>query len=1058
MFIKHNYIFNRFKFSLLLMVMLFIGISGGYAQVDGSVLVGKIVDQDGSPVKGAVVNVSEMNRIAVTDKDGNFKLKKVKPADEIYISLDGYRDTTAIVDFSGDFVIQINKETDIYKRTIAVPFGRTEKKFTLHSMSTVTGEELEKHPITVLQNAFTSTVTGVETYETSSEPGWSETALYIRGLRTTNGSARSPLIIVDDVERDLSFLDAYPIETISILKDAAATAIYGMRGANGVVLVTTKRGKEGKTKIDFTQEFGYSSPSGFPEGQNSYNYALTYNQARYLDGLDPAFSAEDIQHYKEAVDGTLDEKYKYQYFNTNWTDELLRELSPQNRTNLSISGGTKSVNYFVSFSHLLQEGMYDEKWTEMNEGYSTQHKLNRYNLRSNIDIKVNKVLDVSLDLGGRIDIINQPLYPISRLFTFGIVENKPIWPVFTPTGDWYAPSSNIVKNGPALVSSSGINYNRRRNLYTNVGATLNLDFITKGLKAKTLIGFDAYNTFQYTQSQWFDSYDYNYTANFENEEDYTNPYAYTYNQTNVASALSDPNEVDRQMYYNINTVNQLTYARTFGKHYLNVTAMTRFYKNVVTGYESSNRYLSYGGILNYRFADKYIAQITGTYQGSDNFHEDDRYGFFPAASVGWLLSEESFLDNTIVDLLKLRASIGRAGQAAIGGNRYPYQNEYSQGSGYSFGTSQSYLNGAYASTTGNREIQWEVSDMINLGMDFDLKQSRLYGSVDVFQEWRSKILVTPSSIPDAYGASIPSSSIGKVETKGFEATLGHTNHIGDFSYYIEGMITYNKNEIIDIDETTPSEPYQANAGSSIGQRNLFVKKQWASDESKIPSSAEEALASWQDADPTNDMYSYLAGTKLGNAVYIDQNGDGAITTDDRIRYGYAFLPEMIPSAKIGFAWKGFDARVLLTAYLNRTVECRENMDAGFGWGGSPTHEVTKTWGYYTDDPTDPRNINALYPRLSTTFSDVDRNYPFNQTTVWFRNGNFLSLRNIEVGYSLPKRLIAKLNMTKCRFYFSGYNLHTWSHFDSGFDPEVPTNYVWTYPKTKSFSVGVNVSF
>lgn len=1009
-------------------------------------LKGRVVNAAGEPVIGAIVNVTEQSRIAVSDQNGHFNLKKVALSDSILVTCVGYKDATVAADFDRDFNIVMNEETDIYKEKIAVPFGSVSKKYNVNAMSTVTGEELAKHPVSVLQNAFTATVTGVETYESNSEPGWSETSLYVRGIRTMNSSARSPLIIVDDMERDLSFLDAYPIKSISILKDAAATAIYGMRGANGVVLVTTKRGKPGRININFTQEFGFQTASGIPESQNSYNYALTYNQARYLDGLTPAFSDEDIQHYKEASDGTLADEYKYKYFNTNWNKILLRDLAPQYKTNLMVSGGNRAVRYFVSFSYLRQEGLYNSKWTNWNDGYSTQHTLNRYNLRSNVDIDVNKVLSVSLDLGGRIDMIKQPLASTWTIFTWGTTENLPIYPIFTPAGQWYAPSSNSSKNAAALVAQTGIDSNRRRNLYTNATANFDLGFLTKGLKAKAMIGFDSYNTFQYTQSQSYDAFDYDFDSGV-----YTNPNSYTYTRTNTGESLADPVTNPRTMYYNINFIGSIGYDRSFGKHDIHATGMFRTYKNVVEGYNSSNRYLTVGSILNYMYDKKYIAQLTASYQGCDNFDPDNRFGFFPGISLGWLASEENWMKNSGFNLLKLRTSYGKAGQSDIGTSRYPFQSEYTSGNGYNFGTSQSYLEGVYESKTGNKNIQWEVSRMLNIGIDFDYRNQLLYGSLDVFKEWRSNILVTPSNVPDLFGATVPRTSAGKAETKGVELTLGHSGRIGNVRYNVEGNLTWNQNKITYMDETAPEEPYQAKTGQRIDRPQVLIWKQWASDESLIPTSATDALEN-------ANKYPYVSGTKLGNAVYVDQNGDGAIDTKDMVPYGYGTIPELLPSLHLGFEWNGFDARVILTAYLNRTVPCRENMDYGFGWGGTSTHEVTKTWGYYTDDPTDPRNIQAEYPRLSTSFSNVDRNYPYNTTTVWYKNGNFLSLRNIEIGYSLPQKLIAKVNMTKCRFYFSGYNLKNWSNFDNGFDPENPTNYLWAYPKTKSFSLGVNIGF
>ncbi|MDR0765698.1 MAG: TonB-dependent receptor [Odoribacteraceae bacterium] len=1009
---------------------------------------GRITDKEGKPVGGAVINVAEASRVVLSNATGYFSLKNVKAGDEIIVTRTGYKTASVFVtDVAESLLVEMEADDDEYARSTPLPFGRQKKRFVTAATSVVTGEELEKHPVTVLQNAFTSTVTGVETYESQSEPGWSETALYIRGIRTMNSSARAPLIIVDDMERDLSFLDAYPIESITIVKDAAASAIYGMRGANGVVLVTTRRGMPGKTSIRFTQEFGYQTIAGIPESQNSYNYALTRNQALYLDGGLPEFSDEDIQHYYEAAKGTLDPSLKYKYFSTNWHDVMLRELAPQHRTNLSVSGGNNRTRYYFSFSYLKQEGLYDTRWTEWNKGYSTQHVLDRFNLRSNIDMQVNRFLGVSLDLGGRVDNIVQPGIDVWNLFTWGAGENKPIFPVFCPDGSFFMPTESDSKNGAAQIAGRGIETNRRRNLYTNATAEGNLDFITDGLKAKLTVGFDSYETFQATQVADIDVYYYNFGA------EVSDPSEYEYRRMRTGIALPNPSTSPRDYYYNINMIAGLEYNRVFGRNAVEARAFTRTYKNVVRGQNSSNRYLSYNATATYVRDDRYILSGNLSYMGCDNFAPGERFALFPGISAGWVISGEPWMESDNIQLLKLRASYGTAGQANVGADRYPYQGTYDEGSGYNFGTAQTYTEGSYESATGNKNIKWELSTTANIGLDFDFFNKGVYGSVDLFKEWRSNILVTRSTIPWLYGADVPQDSYGRAETKGFEATLGHDNRVGDFHYSIEGMVTWNTNKIIEMDELPPNYSYQAFTGQRIGRHQLLQWVQWASDPDLIPTSRQDAIDN-----PAKYPWHAAGRYKLGNAIFKDVNNDRVIDSYDKIPDGYTNIPELVPSLKVGLGWKGFDARVILTAYLNRTVECRENMDYGFGWGGTATHAVTSTWGYYNDDPADPRNVNAKYPRLSTMFSDIDRNYPYNESTIWFQNGDFLSLRNIEVGYSLPAPLIARAWMTHCRVYFSGYNLFTWSHLPEGFDAENPTNYIWAYPKTKSFSIGLNIGF
>ncbi len=1047
---------------LLLIVALMLITNAAWAQEEKT-LRGRIVDQDGKPIAGAIVNVSEASRIALSNQDGYFNLKKVKDTDEICVSSIGYLSTTALAEFSDSFQIVMQSDLDEYLHTTAVPFGRKAKKFITESTSVVSGEELQKHPITVLQNAFTSTVTGVQNYESASEPGWSETNMFIRGLRTMNINARTPLIIVDNVERDLSFLDAYPIENITILKDAAACAIYGMRGANGAIIVTTKRGQAGKTKIDFTQEFGFQTLTSTVENQNSYNTALTLNQIAYLDGRDPVYSDYDIEQYRRVCNGeTLDGMDRYKYFNTNWFDELYRDAAPQYKTNLSISGGNARARYYISFSYLHQEGMWNSKWTDYNDAYSTQHLLNRYNLRSNIDIDVNKYLNVSLDLGGRIDNISQPTAGVFNLVTFGAIEATPMKPVYCPNGSLFVDAN--ASNAGVLLASSGLEKNRRRNLYTTVTATGNLGDLVSGLKAKVLISFDSYETFQSTQSADIDAFYYNL---FDKVNDVSE---YTYTRKRTFKALSNPSPNAREYSYNVNMNGGLSYDYTFGKHAVNAQAFIRTYQNVIRGQESSNRYLSYNAQATYIYDNKYIFSGNISRMGCDNFAEGERFATFPGGSVGWVASEESWLKNKNISLLKLRASYGRAGQSITGAGRYPYQGTYATGGGYNFGTNQSYTEGTYESKAGNLNNKWEISDMLNVGLDFDFWNKQLYGSVDVFKEWRSNILVTRSTIPSLFGLSVPQDSYGKAESKGFEITIGHRNNIGKFNYYLEGMLSWNTNKITEMDEVEPNVPWQRKTGKrifdyfvadgvcdgNVGGWNVFIFNQWASNPDLIPISQHDAIDH-----PEKYPYHSAAGKgqPLGTAVFEDLNGDRLIDTNDMKPVGYTMIPELTPSLNIGFEWCGFDARAILTAYLNRSVMCRENM-AYSGYGQLPTHEVTKAWGYYTDDPTDPRNLNAKYPRPTTTgFNPIDSQWgDYQKNTIWHTNGDYLSLRNIEIGYSLPKTLIAKVNLTKCRFYFSGYNLYTWSHLPKGFDPEKPTSYLWWYPKTKSFSVGINIGF
>lgn len=1056
--------------SLLLGAFLLMG--GSAMAQNAQVLKGRIVDAEGNPIAGAVVNVAEQSRIALSDENGYFTLKNVKPADELNVSSVGYFNATATADFNEGFQIVMEADLDEYAHTMPVPFGRKEKKLMTEATSVVSGETLQKHPITVLQNAFTSTVNGVQTYEWSSEPGWTETAMYIRGIRTMNKSARSPLVIVDNVERDLSFLDAFPIENITILKDAAASAIYGMRGANGAIIVTTKRGVAGKTKIDFTQEIGFQTLSNKMENQNSYNMALTRNQVKYLSGQDPMYSDDVIEMYRRVSNGEqLEGIDRYRYFNTNWFDELYRDAAPIIKTNMQISGGNARARYYVSFSYLRQEGMWNNESTHYNDNFSTQHVLNRYNLRSNIDIDVTKHLNVSLDLGGRIDNINQPTASVFNLTTFGAVEANPMEPVYCPNGAVYF--SSTAQNPLQQLAASGQEKNRRRNLYATVNVNGDLSPILDGLKVFSTVSFDSYETFESTQRNNINTFSYDYM-----NMDVTDVSQFSYTRTNTYSALTNPNANQREYYYNLNFNAGLGYNHYFGKHNVDARAFIRTYQHGVNSANSSERFLSYNGQLTYNYGNRYILSGNVSRMASDNFSPEERWGTFYGGSLGWVASEESFIKNLgFIDLLKVRASYGRAGQSVTGAGRYPYQGTFASGSGYAFGYDSAVnLGGFYESKAGNANNKWEISDMLNIGLDWDLWNKKFYGSFDAFKEWRSNILVTRSTIPTLIGVSVAQDSYGKVESKGFEATIGHRNKIGDFNYFIEGMVTYNINKITEMDETEPDVEWQRKTGNRIyddtsvaqlyeqsfngglGGWNIYKFEQWATDPNLIATSQQDAIDN-----PQKYPYNTAAGSslqQLGTAVFKDLNGDRQIDKNDMTPDSYTILPDLIPTLTLGFEYKGFDFATTLTAYLNRDVFLSPAVGWS-GWGNMGTHEVVNCWGYYTDDPLDPRNINAKYPRpLYGGYNNIDSNRDTGtyKNDIWIQSGDYLSLRNIEVGYSLPAKLIAKAGMTKCRFYFTGYNLFNWSDLPDDCDPEKPMGYVWWYPKTRSFTFGVNIGF
>ena len=584
-----------------LLTAVLVGTSISAWAAGGRELTGRVVDPEGNPIAGAVINVAEQSRIVLSDQDGNFTLKDVGFEDEVNTKCVGYDTKIVTVEnLDTPLVIVLDPDTDPYKKMRNLAFHDKPARYTTEATSIVTGEELQRYPITVLQNAFNSLLTGIQTYEASTEPGWGETKMYIRGLRTLNASARNPIIIVDNVERDISFLDAFPIDNVTVLKDAAATALYGMRGANGVILVTTKRGEAGKTNIEFTQEVGWQSLTNTMENQNAYNHAITSNRARYLDGKSPLYTDEQIEKWRRVSNGeTLEGIDRYKYFSTNWFDQLYRDTAPVYKTNFQISGGNNRARYYVSASYMRQEGMWNNAACKHDaEDYSSQHVLDRFNLRTNLDVTVNKYLRVGLDLGGRIDNIVQPTASVFNLTTFGAVETNVFSPVYCPNGELYV--DNNTNNPLYQLGSSGLEKNRRRQLYSTVTVNGDLDVITKGLGVDIVASFDAYDGFESTQTNDMNTYSYDYTnAAVTKVEDFT------YTRTHTYKELTNPSANERDNSWTLNLRGGLSYDRTFGKHHVDARAFIRSYmKRNNRGPHSANwyhlssdRYLSYNCLL-----------------------------------------------------------------------------------------------------------------------------------------------------------------------------------------------------------------------------------------------------------------------------------------------------------------------------------------------------------------------------------------------------------------------------------------------------------------------------
>lgn len=1043
-----------FRTGLLLLLMSVLSVQIAVAQdkeTKGKKIItvrGVVTDIDGQVLENVRVNVSEDNAFTVTDAQGQFTMA-AQSSDVLIFTLEGYKEAQANATNLEELSVILEPSVYGEEENVAMPYRYVSEKTNVSATSSTKGTQLQKFPVGFMDNTLQGMVDGVWTYETRSEPGWTRPDVFVRGIRTfgtwnDNGLGpryeidggwgdninKYPTVIIDNIVRDLSFLDAYSVEDVTIIKDQAATAIYGQYGANGVILITTKRGKPGETKVNLNIERGFTALISNREWEDAAGFAESYNRARELDGLAPYFTEEDIQLYK---DGTSPLTHP----NTDWTGELLKELAPMYRLNFNFSGGNNSARYFVSGTYLREEGLYDDRWTNYHEGYTTQHQVNRFNLRSNIDLDVTKRFNVNLDLGGRLDIVNQPLASVWGVFTW-TAENWPTLQATNPNGT-FAEIPNWQDNPLAMIASSGFEQNLKRSLYTNVRMGHKLDFIAKGLSINGLVGFDAYNMYRQAKSQSAELVTYNPE---------TDEYTIIQEGTPISAITGNA----REMVYNVNSNVSLDFNNRFGNHGVSSMLMYRISTRSKPGLTARWADVAYIGRIGYDYKRKYILEGILNYMGVDNYHPDDQFGLFYGISGGWVISDENFMSGNLIDLMKIRASYGKSGNNKVGARRYPYTDVYGSGTGYSFGgTAGQYFDGVQESEAGNRAITWENSKMLNLGLDYNFKNSLIYGSVDVFKEHRTDILTQRTSVPDIYGATtVPLDAFGEVEVKGGEAVLGNVTTLNKFRIMTEVNASLSKNRILEMDEVQPPYDYQVLTGHQIGVPYGLIFDKFFESEEEIANSPRQDLGT--------------ANLRPGNIKWKDLNNDGVVNNDDKAVFGKSRYPELVFGIKLGVQYRGFEFMALLQGAALRDINIPVNTAHGFHWSGKSATDVRKSWGYYTLDPADPRNQDAEYPRPTTIVESYNNDMQYSQTIMdqypnsfWWKNGEYIRLRNIEIAYNIPERFLKLVKFEKCRIYFSGYNLYTWSHLGS-LDVEEPKQFLWGYPKTRNFSIGANITF
>lgn len=1023
--------------TLLMLVLILIGTSV-FAQTKQ--VTGVVKDATGETVIGASVVEKGTTNGVITDFDGVFKLTVSENA-VLQISYIGYQTQEVKVAGKTTLDITLREDTEMLEEVVVVGYGAQKKESVIGAISQVTSKDLLSTPSANISQAISGKITGVITSQTSGAPGADDAQIYIRGRATFAGDAQ-PLVLVDGVERSFSQIAPDDIETISVLKDASATAVYGVRGANGVMLITTKRGKEQKPVVSLTANWQIQSPTRKDTYLDSYQSVMLLEEALANDGLPSQFSADDIEMYRRSVAGELSGRDAMLYPNVDWYDQVLSNTAPAQRYNVSVTGGTKRMRYYASGE------FYDQKSIVKNLsndqfGNTSSPGFRRYSFRANTDFFLTTDLTFSVNFGTRFEErrgpnTNDSAPNYSEIFYE--LNHTPGWlfPVSysIPNGEstrtLYAGTSQYQNNIVARLTEAG--YYKSTNVVneTNFIVDYKMDWLTEGLSVKGMLSFDYENLHRNNYTRNFATYELNDDTNYESLT--------AYNKFNTDTELTHGSEFTS--IYKLYMEAQVNYARKFGKH--DVTAMALYMQN---DYRSkadlAKRYQGLVGRVTYAWDDRYLAEFNAGYNGSENFMKGKRFGFFPAFSIGWRLSNEPFMQkySDWLNNLKIRASYGQVGNDVYQVNgvqqRFLYEQKWSQiTNDYYFGTTGQ--TGIYDAQYPNYGVTWERAHKYNVGIEFGFFNGMLTGNVDVFYEKRNDILTTYLTRPEWVGVVMAAANLGKTKNQGYEIELKHSNHIGsDFHYTIGFNFSHARNEILSMDEPSIKTDYRKREGHPINQYFGLIC---------------DGYVTQADLDSGNLPVSrFSSDVKVGDLKYRDMNQDGFIDDRDETFIGYSDIPENMYALNLSANYKNWGFSVMFQGvdHVSRYYDA-EAMFAFINGGKVKEHHLER-W-----NPAESEAYNlthAKYPLLH--YNDYgDHNQ--RQNSYFLKNGAFLRLKNIELSYTLPERWSHKVGMSDCRLYINANNLVTWDHLDGLTDPE--SNGSNRFPIMKTVNFGVNIKF
>lgn len=1074
----------------------------------GELVKGTIVDETGEPIIGATVLVvgGRATQGTVADMDGNFSIK-VKPGAKLKISYIGFADQ--VVPAKNGMKVTMKEGGAVNLNAVEVVAYGVQKKVTMTgAISSVKSEDLVRTSVGSVNNVLGGQLSGVTTVQYSGEPGSDAAEIFVRGKATWGDS--QPLIQVDGVERTMADIDPNEIESVTVLKDASATAVFGVRGANGVVLITTKRGAQGKAKINVSTSWTALAPTKMVEQASSYEYANFYNQMSLNDywmranksvaiGKYPDLDAYTAEHtFSNSFSEGIIQKFAtgsdpIRFPSTKWADYIMKDVTLQQQHNLNISGGTDRVKYFISAGYYSQDGLFKE----FDAGYNYGYQYHRFNYRSNLDLKATKTTTLSFNVAGNVSNADKPytgsgaaglikqIYYATPFSSPGIVDNKLVY----CTADYDDQKLPFVGNAGMGYYGNGFMQTNINKIQMDLVLDQKLDFITKGLSFKAKGSYNSAYTINKQGKSVVASF--NPLIQYEKDDqgqfildaegnkkiilnaDGTPYIVYRQNGNDTDPSYSASQAKARDWYLE----GSFNYSRVFDKHTVNALLLynqsKQYYYSNSSYPDVPRSYVGLVGRVTYDYASRYMAEFNMGYNGSENFAPGRRFGVFPAGSVGWILSEEKFWKpiSKVASFFKIRASWGLVGndktKDAI---RFMYlADPYITGSygltnnmtnwadsyGYLFGNAQSgtvqgtsSVAGAYESIKNNPDIGWEKAFKQDYGFDLYFFGDRFKTTFDYYREHRTDILVRDETVPSTIGFTMPYTNAGEAKSWGWELSLGYNDKIGkDFRFWGKLNLSYNQNEIVEMKEEPKKNEYMMARGHRIGARSMYkFWKYYEGEQTKV-----EYEKTFGQPFPTQ-LKDYLMP---GDCVYIDLDGDGKINPNDKTRdNGYTDDPEYMAGLTLGFNYKRLTFNMQLTGawnvsrYITDVFRQPFYCSSNTTQGGLLSYHVNNTW-----TPESYESQDALYPRA--TWDNAEQNYA--ESDLWEKDAKYLRLKTVSLSYDFINPAFKKIGMHKCEVTLSGYNLLTFTPYKWG-DPETRASNAPSYPLQRTYTISLNVGF